>query len=95
MKPRDKLSSPFCPAVSAKEVTLRHRRQKSVEEANGTILTRLVTLDTPGKASVSVVILADPVIIIQIGLGSFPRQPNFASSLLVQIYKLFYKNALA
>ena len=35
--------------------------QKSVEDAEGKILTRLVTLDTPGKASVSVVILADPV----------------------------------
>ena len=37
--------------------------QKSVEAASGTILARLVSLDTPGKATVSVVILADPVIL--------------------------------
>jgi len=32
-----------------------------VKEAGGTIVTPLVSLDTPGKATVVVVILADPV----------------------------------
>ncbi|XP_036344175.1 glyoxalase domain-containing protein 4-like isoform X1 [Rhagoletis pomonella] len=31
-----------------------------IKEANGTILTPLITLDTPGKATVRVIILADP-----------------------------------
>ncbi|XP_067641130.1 glyoxalase domain-containing protein 4 isoform X2 [Eurosta solidaginis] len=31
-----------------------------IREANGTILTPLITLDTPGKATVRVIILADP-----------------------------------
>ena len=35
--------------------------EKSVKEAGHTILTPLVSLDTPGKATVEVVILADPV----------------------------------
>ncbi len=35
--------------------------QKSVQEKGEKILTPLVSLDTPGKATVSVVILADPV----------------------------------
>lgn len=34
--------------------------QKSMQEAGQTILTPLVSLDTPGKATVEVVILADP-----------------------------------
>ncbi|CAK8692169.1 unnamed protein product [Clavelina lepadiformis] len=34
--------------------------QNAAKEANGTILTELVSLDTPGKATVEVVILADP-----------------------------------
>ena len=32
-----------------------------MKEANQTILTPLVSLDTPGKATVQVVIVADPV----------------------------------
>lgn len=32
-----------------------------MDKAKETILTRLVSLDTPGKATVEVVILADPV----------------------------------
>ena len=32
-----------------------------MKETNNTILTPLVSLDTPGKATVEVVILADPV----------------------------------
>jgi hypothetical protein len=35
--------------------------EKAIKEANETILTPLVSLDTPGKATVEVVILADPV----------------------------------
>ena len=35
--------------------------EAKVKEAGGTILTPLVSLDTPGKATVEVVILADPV----------------------------------
>jgi len=35
--------------------------QSKMEENGQTILTHLVSLDTPGKATVSVVILADPV----------------------------------
>ena len=35
--------------------------EKSVQEKGEKILTPLVSLDTPGKATVSVVILADPV----------------------------------
>ena len=35
--------------------------EASVKETGGTILTPLVSLDTPGKATVQVVILADPV----------------------------------
>ena len=38
--------------------------QKSVQDFGGKILTPLVSLDTPGKATVSVVILADPVLIL-------------------------------
>ncbi|XP_017004392.2 glyoxalase domain-containing protein 4 [Drosophila takahashii] len=34
--------------------------QEAVKAAGGTILTPLITLDTPGKATVSVVILGDP-----------------------------------
>lgn len=33
---------------------------KKVEEAKQTILTPLISLDTPGKATVRVIILADP-----------------------------------
>ena len=36
--------------------------EHSVKEHGHTILTPLVSLDTPGKATVKVVILADPVI---------------------------------
>lgn len=35
--------------------------EQSVKQAGQTILTPLVSLDTPGKATVEVVILADPV----------------------------------
>ena len=35
--------------------------EQAVKEARQTILTPLVSLDTPGKATVEVVILADPV----------------------------------
>lgn len=35
--------------------------QKKMEETKNTILTPLISLDTPGKATVTVVILADPV----------------------------------
>ena len=35
--------------------------EKDVKDAKGTILTPYVKLDTPGKASVVVVIIADPV----------------------------------
>ncbi len=35
--------------------------ETTVKEAGHTILTPLVSLDTPGKATVQVVILADPV----------------------------------
>ena len=34
---------------------------KKIKETNNKILTPLITLDTPGKASVTVIILADPV----------------------------------
>lgn len=34
---------------------------KTIKGANEKILTNLITLDTPGKASVTVIILADPV----------------------------------
>ncbi|CAG9783876.1 unnamed protein product [Diatraea saccharalis] len=34
--------------------------EKKIQEANGTILTPLISLDTPGKATVRVIILADP-----------------------------------
>lgn len=35
--------------------------ERSMKEAEQTVLTPLVSLDTPGKATVQVVILADPV----------------------------------
>lgn len=35
--------------------------QKRIKENGNKILTDLITLDTPGKASVRVIILADPV----------------------------------
>lgn len=35
--------------------------EAKVKAAGGTILTPLVSLDTPGKATVEVIILADPV----------------------------------
>ena len=35
--------------------------QQKMKSANQTILTPLISLDTPGKATVEVVILADPV----------------------------------
>lgn len=35
--------------------------QKKIKESENNILTDLITLDTPGKASVRVIILADPV----------------------------------
>jgi len=35
--------------------------QKTIKESGNKILTDLITLDTPGKASVRVIILADPV----------------------------------
>mgnify|MGYP001800655478 CR=1 FL=1 len=35
--------------------------EKQMKENNQTILTPLVSLDTPGKSTVEVVILADPV----------------------------------
>jgi len=39
--------------------------QKAIKESGNKILTDLITLDTPGKASVRVIILADPVSILQ------------------------------
>ena len=44
-----------CPSTQLPSIESR------VKEAEGTILTPLVSLDTPGKATVQVVILADPV----------------------------------
>ena len=35
--------------------------EETVKQSGNTILTPLVSLDTPGKATVEVVILADPV----------------------------------
>lgn len=35
--------------------------ERKVKETGGTIITPLVSLETPGKATVEVVILADPV----------------------------------
>ena len=35
--------------------------QQKIKETGNKILTDLITLDTPGKASVRVIILADPV----------------------------------
>jgi hypothetical protein len=35
--------------------------QDKMKSANQTILTPLISLDTPGKATVEVIILADPV----------------------------------
>lgn len=35
--------------------------RKKIADGNYKILTDLITLDTPGKASVTVIILADPV----------------------------------
>ena len=34
---------------------------ETIKASNNTILTPLVSLDTPGKATVTVIILADPV----------------------------------
>lgn len=45
--------------------------QKKMEEAKQTILTPLISLDTPGKATVEVVILADPVSFISDQIHSF------------------------
>lgn len=44
--------------------------EKKMKEADQTILTPFISLDTPGKATVQVVILADPV--------SFPQLPFFS-----------------
>lgn len=41
--------------------------QKTIKESGNKILTDLITLDTPGKASVRVIILADPVSALFIG----------------------------
>lgn len=35
--------------------------RKKIQDSNNKIITDLITLDTPGKASVQVMILADPV----------------------------------
>jgi hypothetical protein len=35
--------------------------EKAIKDSGNTILTPLVSLDTPGKATVEVVIIADPV----------------------------------
>lgn len=43
-----------CPSKQLKDI------QDTMKETNNTILTPLVSLDTPGKATVEVVILADP-----------------------------------
>lgn len=40
--------------------------EKRMKDKNLTILTPLITLETPGKATVTVIILADPVSIITI-----------------------------
>lgn len=37
---------------------------KKIKETDNTILTPLISLDTPGKATVTVIILADPVCLI-------------------------------
>ena len=44
-----------------------------MKDENQTILTELISLDTPGKATVEVVILADPVsfYIVPVGKKSF------------------------
>lgn len=60
------------------------------------ILTPLVSLDTPGKATVQVVILADPVSITQQGTGC-PRDfvKDFFSILLFSVlYRMDMKFAL-
>ena len=44
-----------CPRLQLPEI------ERVNKDANQTILTPLVSLDTPGKATVEVVILADPV----------------------------------
>ena len=58
----------FCIYVHVLEFFLSHffilklpELQEKMKSANQTILTPLISLDTPGKATVEVVILADPV----------------------------------
>lgn len=51
--------------------------QKIIEETNQKILTNLITLDTPGKASVTVIILADPVSISYNYFITFPPKYKF------------------
>jgi len=43
-----------CPSSQLKDI------EQTMKDSNQTILTPLVSLDTPGKATVQVVILADP-----------------------------------
>lgn len=42
--------------------------EKKMKEANQTILTPYISLDTPGKATVQVVILADPVSLVSLNM---------------------------
>lgn len=50
-----------CPTGELPEI---QKDVTNATEIKGTILTPLISLDTPGKATVSVVIVADPVITI-------------------------------
>lgn len=59
--------------------------ESAVKEAGHTILTPLVSLDTPGKATVQVVILADPVRNPLILFISQKSRSPFLSSLLLRI----------
>lgn len=55
--------------------------QKAIKDSGNKILTDLITLDTPGKASVRVIILADPVSIFAI---------SKTKHLLYAFYKFYY-----
>lgn len=51
--------------------------EKMMKEANQTILTPYVSLDTPGKATVQVVILADPVSLSALALPKYKLLSTF------------------
>ncbi len=57
--------------------------EKAAREAGHTILTPLVSLDTPGKATVEVVILADPVSLHNIW---WPRSYSIQLQLCERLY---------